>query len=93
METQILTQSTCPTCEGQGQQTTAIWEQFFKADEDLNERTGRRRDEIELEIWFRIHGYYKIPPEEKTCDKCKGTGKIEQWVDVQDFIKSISKTT
>ncbi len=85
---EVLTRCKCPECDGYGRVTSAIWMEFYKADDDYSKQhNGSAMEQHEMEDWFASKGYHRIPQEEPACYGCSGNGVIEQWMNVQDVLK------
>jgi RecJ-like exonuclease len=88
----ILTSDKCPECKGEGFLTHGKWAVFYSVDQTFNEQNGRHMNEAETLAWFQERAYSKLPPEEIECSRCKGTGKIEAWTDIQTFLIANEET-
>ena len=79
---EILIRRECPECGGTGTEMNPIWERFYAAG-------GARMSVSDMRMWFWDNGYIGDPeqiPEVIPCRNCKGSGKEQQWVDINEVL-------
>lgn len=85
---EILTRNKCTTCNGEGMISNGIWLKYYEAETDFKKQHGRIMDEQETYLWFQKEGVYApLPNEEIQCTECNGTGHVESWITIEQFMK------
>ncbi|HHI71472.1 MAG TPA: hypothetical protein ENJ91_10750 [Rhodobacteraceae bacterium] len=74
---QVRSVCECPKCGGAGMVRHPGWERY-RMEKEI-------RSQIDDEYFFREEmGYDRIPPEEVNCDRCLGSGQLEEFVPFDD---------
>lgn len=78
----------CPECNGTGTVQHRLWAEFY--DRWANADQHQPLDDAALEF-FRARGYDRdeIPPEERDCGCCAGTGKAKKTIGLSELFREM----
>ncbi|GAB3164594.1 thioredoxin domain-containing protein [Telluribacter humicola] len=78
---------TCPACQGSGKPNNPAWEEFKQWSKTVGVRTLEQEHHKMKELGLTWDGPNRPS---NTCTPCKGTGEIEQWVELEEIAPQLS---
>lgn len=90
-----MNQKVCQCCNGDGVVQPKVWRDYWEWFKTFRKQHKRSPNEYEDCAWWAARGCWKndpqnpIPPEERVCQECKGTGVVKSEIELEKALQFI----